>query len=158
MFNRLHFFMNNLCKNTGGSKDQDLMEARRNYADIDLISAIYSSDDIDLKSPILEPVSDKGALLQTFKIARYSAISPPPIILCIHPFPFLHPPPFHSLSAHALPAQWETEPGLLGQTRPILCGRFCSQPRLCPVMLRKAALFAELWDHSIWHSLLWGCL
>lgn len=26
-----------------------------------------------------------------------------PVVLCIHPFPFLPPPPFHSPSAHARP-------------------------------------------------------
>lgn len=125
MFNRLHFFMNNLCKNTGGSKDQDLMEARRNYADIDLISAIYSSDDIDLKSPILEPVSDKGALLQTFKIARYSAISPP--------HHSLYPPfPISSSSTLSLP----------------IC------PRPACTMGSRARAFGSNATNSLWEILL----
>lgn len=52
------------------SKDQKLMETRRNSGEIDFISTI------------LQSILEEGALLQTFKIARYSAISLyPPFLL-----------------------------------------------------------------------------
>lgn len=145
----IRYFSGQLVLKYWRSKDEDLMEMRRNRDEEPLVSAIPYAV-LGKRRCIITDVQDN--MIQC-KFSLSFPVSTHSYFILLHPFTiYIHTPCHHHVKQRR--GFWdrdnkssEGESGCLSTCRSM-------QPWLGPVTLRKGVLLAELWNQS----LLWGLL